>query len=87
MAPLVGKSPPKGYTRIAYYGYPVIFDIKILINTATANAAINAIIFVKGHGILPNLEFALLILNFPSNPVVYSGNINTVTYINASLIP
>ena len=47
----------------------------------------NAIIFVKGHGILPNLEFALLILNFPSNPVVYRGNINTVTYINASLIP
>ena len=34
-----------------------------------------------------NIEFALLILNLLSNPVVYKGNINTVTYINASLIP
>ena len=35
--------------------YPNIFDIKILISAATANATINAITFINGQGMLLNL--------------------------------
>ena len=44
-----------------------------------ANAAINPMIFIAGTGIFLNLEFVVLILILLNNPVVYSGNINTVT--------
>ena len=59
--------------------YPNNLDIKILISAATAKATINAITFITGHGILLYLYFVLLSLSLLSNPVVYSGNINTVT--------
>lgn len=63
------------------------FDIKSLIHAATANIARNQMTFLTGSGILLYLEFVFLILNLLSNPVVYKGNMNTVTYIIALQIP
>lgn len=43
--------------------------------------------FSAGSGSMIFFDLVLFILILLSKPVVYKGNISTVTYINASAIP
>ena len=59
--------------------YLSIIDNNILINAARTNATINHMTFITGAGMLLILESVFFILILLSKPVVYKGNINTVT--------
>ena len=49
-----GMCPARLFDKLKWC-YPNTFDIKIFISAATANARINAIIFITGIGMLLNL--------------------------------
>ena len=59
--------------------YLSIIDNNILINAARTNATINHMTFITGAGMLLIIESVFFILILLSKPVVYKGNINTVT--------